>query len=213
MPNVRSLLSQMRQIAGAQGKNSAEEHPYKLGKDLLNAGDFYGAVNLFRKSIDEFPGFPFAYHGLGVCLYDLGENQKAKAAFNSSLDLNPHYAETYAYLGKLEMREKNYPEAERLYRKSLSLKPDSVESLLGLAKLLLLSRDDSKEEIQSLLKQAYFLRPQDNEILSILLDNSAADIGLYRELEEYFKNINSPEKAKFFEGLRGRAEIFNKVAN
>ncbi len=191
----------MRAIVKAQKSKSLEQHPHKRGMDLLNTGDFEGAKEAFQESIKRDSEFPFSYHGLGVCQFNLGEDYEAEKNLRKCLDLNPHYAASYAFLANLEVRKNNQAVAEKLYRKALSLQGDLFEALFGLAKLLL-AANKNQDEVKTLLKKAYFAEPEDYEILSMLLDNSEPNSDLYKELAEFFRETSFEEKAKYFEHLR-----------
>jgi len=200
-----SLIRQMRDVIRARKKKTVH-HPHKTGMDLLNQGDFDKASDSFRQAIKENPQFPFSYHGLGVASFHLGKNREAKENFDKCLELNPQYADTYSFLARLQMRELNPAEAERLFRKALSLNPDLVDALVGLAKVLIDSSGNQNNKISDLLKRAYFLRPEDGETLSLLLDNCEAKTELYIELAEFFFKEGLTEKAAFFEHLVKRLE-------
>jgi tetratricopeptide (TPR) repeat protein len=60
-----------------------------VGVRKFDAGDFAGALDLFRRAIDASDQYAPAYYQMGRALQRLGKDQQAREAFSRAATLNP----------------------------------------------------------------------------------------------------------------------------
>lgn len=70
-----------------------------LGGLAYSAGQFFNAIEFFKKAIESDPNKSEFYHDLGAAYYETGDIDKTISAFQHALYLNPASAETNKNLG------------------------------------------------------------------------------------------------------------------
>lgn len=73
-----------------------------FGNVLSAAGDYQGAIDAYKKSLEIAPEHPGALSGLGHSLKTLGQQDEAIAAYRQCLKFNPLFTETYWSLANLK---------------------------------------------------------------------------------------------------------------
>ena len=99
---------------------------YNAGNALARLGDSDGAINAYRKAIDQRKGsYSRALNNLGVVLFRMGRWNEAHDAFLSALKLESfHYAEASFNLGRLYYARGESDMAAREWRRALSIDPN-----------------------------------------------------------------------------------------
>ncbi len=111
----------------------------KAGAASYRGGDYQMAENLFRRAIDENPGWFGPYVDLAKCQIKLGqyrralENLKIAAALNLNADILINMGQTYQFLG-------DTAKALRYYRQSIDIDASLPDSYLLLGDAFLVRR-------------------------------------------------------------------------
>lgn len=115
---------------------------YNTGNAFARLNDTEGAVEAYRKAIDQKKGkYSRAYNNLGVVLLRVGRWDESYAAFNSALKLESfHYPEASYNLGRLYAARGQNDLAVREWRRVLTLDPDHTAAKDALAKARLNDR-------------------------------------------------------------------------
>lgn len=97
------------------------EDRFEAGKALHRAGDFAGAIAIYREVVTAEPDHFRALNNLGACHEELDQHGEAEAAFRRALGIAPDEAPLHHNLGRLLHLEGRLEEAERHYRRALEL--------------------------------------------------------------------------------------------
>lgn len=95
---------------------------FERGEQLLKEGDYWGATEYFRRTLDAFP--MEANQGLGLCYYGAGLVDAALRHFAEAYRLEPRSRLTVLYLGTCNDKLGRREEAVRRYEEYLALGPD-----------------------------------------------------------------------------------------
>ncbi len=87
----------------ALAQNSAQDQ-YNSGRDMLQSGDYAGAVNAFSRAISADPNMAQAYLGRATAYAYQGNSQAALQDYNQALQLQPGLAEALYNRGVLLAR-------------------------------------------------------------------------------------------------------------
>lgn len=141
-----------------------------LGLHYKKRGEFFKAIELYKKAIESDPKNSSAYNNLGSALYEIKDIEGAKEAFKKAIELKPEASVYYYNLGLAEEYSKNIEEAKRLYLTALQKDEKSLSSRLKLISIyfreknydeaLKIAREGkrlSKEEIDYYLSEAQIL--------------------------------------------------------
>ena len=102
---------------------------YSRGKDLLNKGDYEGALHCFR-SLNELNQYNTkCLHLCGIALYRLKEYNEAITYIDRSIEINPYDDLMYESKGDCYKALEKYDEALEFYLKALELNPNNVFNL------------------------------------------------------------------------------------
>ena len=82
------------------------------------------AIAAYKKALEIYPQFHYAWHGLGKTLKDLGRNTKAIAAFETALEINPKFHYAWNGLGATLNGLGDYSEAIAAFDKALEITGD-----------------------------------------------------------------------------------------
>ena len=101
-------------------KNYTAEDLRTLAAKKYVGGDYQGAIDAFRKSLEKKEDW-YSYCGLGMALLNTNQFKKSIEALRKSVALKENW-NTYQGLGWAFFRTNQYPEAIDAFRKSLALK-------------------------------------------------------------------------------------------
>jgi len=73
----------------------------EIGKVYHEKGEFYKAMDFYRKAIRLQPDYAKAYYNLGNAYNDIGKKQEAMALYKRAIEINPNLAEAYNNLAVL----------------------------------------------------------------------------------------------------------------
>jgi tetratricopeptide (TPR) repeat protein len=142
--------------AGKCFSNVTRIHPQEpLGHLYLavatqEAGDYAGALQLFRETTKTFPRFAPGYDRLGTALLRAGNADEAETAFQHLIELAADQWYGYAGLGEVKLRQNKFAEAAPLLEKARALEPKArvVNHLLGLAYRGLGRKEEAERELR-----------------------------------------------------------------
>jgi Flp pilus assembly protein TadD len=103
--------------------------------ELLHEERFHEALTSLRTLIQASPTNPYAYHYLGVALYEVGEIAPARSAYMACLKVAPAHLGARIALSHVERTLGNYRDAVREAMTALSQAPGDADALhaVGLA--------------------------------------------------------------------------------
>jgi tetratricopeptide (TPR) repeat protein len=105
-----------------------------LGKD---PGRFEQSMTFYKRAVDEAPGFPQAYFGMGTLLARAGRSQEAVPDYRVALQSWPDDPELRFNLGLALVATGQAPEGLQHLTEALRLRPDDPEVHVALAKVLI----------------------------------------------------------------------------
>jgi tetratricopeptide (TPR) repeat protein len=97
------------------------------GLILYESGKYKQAEDLYRKSIEKFPGDPEFHFNLGMTLQKIGRMDQAMESFVRAAEIKPDYALAYDRMGQILFHKKDYKGAIREYDKALELNAGLAE--------------------------------------------------------------------------------------
>lgn len=111
------------------------------GNSLEDAGDPYGALELYNAALQLAPTMARGHLNRGNALFACGDLKNALAAFQKALAIDPEYSNAHFNLGNTWHRLGDQKAAQAEYERALALKPDFVDAEVALGALL----DDLRE--------------------------------------------------------------------
>jgi len=99
---------------------------FQQGQFLLNNGDTYGALDLFKNAIWLNPYEPLYYASLADAYYRIGLVDFAVDELEKSVQMSPQYF-SYFLLGTISSEKGEYDEAIGYYKKALALNAEDVQ--------------------------------------------------------------------------------------
>lgn len=126
-------VSAADEAAAASESADAEYWLNIVGYSYLKEGQYELAIEAFDKAIELDPDLAAAHHNKGVCLYNLGEYDKALEEFRMAISNKIWFANPYSrgylweYTGKTLDGLKRYEEAIPAYEESLRNTPLKAE--------------------------------------------------------------------------------------
>ena len=112
---------------------AAESHAH-LGTAKYHAGDFDGALEHFKKAVQENPTYPDLFYRMGVIYHRKGNEQKAIGTLRKAIELNGSYFEAVCYLGVLLYERGDRGEADLLFQRAVEIgaqTPSSISKFLS----------------------------------------------------------------------------------
>lgn len=104
-------LQARMQSSNPDARQQAEDH-YYAALDLFSDGNYEGALQEYRKSIDSDPTFTEAMHGMARALQDLERYDEAIAVAQRIAELDPDDVLAHTSLSVLYQKKGMIPEAE-----------------------------------------------------------------------------------------------------
>jgi tetratricopeptide (TPR) repeat protein len=85
------------------------------GINAWDRQDYEEALSVFRRLLEEHPGFADVHNRVGLCLAMLDRPEEALGAFEQALELNPAYAEAHLNRGILLTEVGRHSEAQEAF--------------------------------------------------------------------------------------------------
>jgi tetratricopeptide (TPR) repeat protein len=101
------------------------------GGQLLETGDWAGAVQQFRKGLELDPASAALRLRLGTAMFQMGDASGARAQFEQVLKDSPNYARAHYSLGVLAAAAGRSDEAMQRFAAAVSFGPDDASSRVG----------------------------------------------------------------------------------
>jgi Flp pilus assembly protein TadD len=111
--------------------------------ELLHEERFHEALTALRELIVKTPQNPYAYHFLGVALYEVGELEPARDAYRAALRLSPTYLGSRVALSHVLRQLGDPKEAIKEGSIALTQSPNDPDALHAVG-LAYLERGDDK---------------------------------------------------------------------
>lgn len=145
--NNLSILLSSHDLAADQRQIDVMKHNQKLelikaenaqklvegGVEFLKQERYAEAIQLFEKSIQEWPDYATAHYNLAVALQNQGRLTDAIDAYRKALSLQPDYPEAYNNMGLILKRQGKIEDAVAAYKEALHIRPNSALSYNNLA--------------------------------------------------------------------------------
>jgi cytochrome c-type biogenesis protein CcmH/NrfG len=133
----------------AKALSAFEKAQTELAKKKVNHKK---VVKELEKAVNQYPGFPQAWHLLGESWLALNDLQQSREAFEHGIASGPDYVPLYLGLAQIELAQNRWVEAAGLAEKALAKKPTSSGALFygGLAKYYLGQMAASEEFLRKL---------------------------------------------------------------
>ena len=109
---------------------------YNEGLDLAAGGDYAGAVERFRSSLERDPGFADASFNLAVTYRKLGLHNRAATVLENLVTHQPKNPDYLFALGHARFSSDELGSAEKRFLEALSVDPGHLKSLFALATVL-----------------------------------------------------------------------------
>jgi len=103
---------------------AAESHAH-IGTAKFHAGDFDGALEHFKKAVEENPTYPDLYYRMGVIYHRKNALDEAIDMLRNAIRLNESYFEAVCYLGIVHFEKGEKDEADALFHKALDIGADT----------------------------------------------------------------------------------------
>jgi tetratricopeptide (TPR) repeat protein len=165
-------------IAEAKGDQAAVMPEYVHGLFLAMKGDFWGAIDSFRKVIAVRPDEAAVHYSISQAFYDLAVPDSARVHGEAAVKLDPGNTYYARYLARLAHDMRDYDRAAALYGKVSSADPTRTD-IMYLQALEYLAADHSEQALE-VFEKAVRVDPLNEEALSQTL---LLQIGLKRYQE------------------------------
>jgi tetratricopeptide (TPR) repeat protein len=114
-------------------------------RQALLAGDYEGAIDCYRRFLDQHPDDGTAYNDLGVALQRLGRYQEALVCYESCVGLTPACADAWYNAGSIHHVQGKVDLAETCYRNAIWADPGHPEAHRDYSMLRLVQGDYSED--------------------------------------------------------------------
>lgn len=101
---------------------------YNEGMNYLDQGNYQEAVWAFDASLQQNPGFSWAWFNKGVAHYYLGEYQEAVDAYDHAIDLEPNTGIFWTFRSNALYAMDNYGGAELSYNQACVVDPNECRT-------------------------------------------------------------------------------------
>jgi|GEM_PF-3298517 len=139
-------------LGGATGKPSGDFERFSLAYVQSRLGNDRAAIENYMKISDSWPDYGKALNNIGVCLYRLGETDKAVAVFEKAASGDAIVARFN--LGQIYRERLRFEDGERLIREIQAREPEAVHRLMTSGKLVAEERLSPKTLRQFVMEQA-----------------------------------------------------------
>jgi len=117
-----------------------------IGDCLRFGGDYGGAVEFYRRSLETDPAQVAVRTYLAGLLYRLGDNNEAENQFKAAIDYSDDKIESILELAAFYLRISENDKAMRVYRDALAEKPDDLRPAVGVAALYIAGGDTTSAD-------------------------------------------------------------------
>ncbi|EFC40270.1 predicted protein [Naegleria gruberi] len=160
---------------------------FQLANMFQRVGLYYHAIALFEKTVEIQEEFSEGYNCLGVCLFNMGQLDKASYFYNKALKYDLKNPIIFANLGEVLYERGKFAEALNMFSRAFYLAP-SLGSLYCYFGLYYLEQEKSKEKALQMFEKAMELSP------------TSGDVQFYYgrfwlEIEDYDKALTHFERA------------------
>jgi len=159
-----SEVQELQSSALKPSSNSIEAlRSYDQGLQLQRLGEYQGAMEAFKSSIDHDPQFALAYSRLADIYETLGHDDQAQIYSLKAVDLSQNLTQQERYLIRATHAKllKEYPKAIEAYEALAKVSPGNTDILFALARLYEESGD--LEKARSNLEKVQTLDPKFTE--------------------------------------------------
>ncbi len=111
--------------------NPAQIH-HNLAINYNRQGQYSKAVEEFKLAINETPGIPTLYFGLGTAYYNMGSFTEAEQHLNHAVALDPKYTDALLNLGNCYSYLGDHTRAARMFQRVTTLEPERAEAYANL---------------------------------------------------------------------------------
>ena len=151
------------------------KHPRALnyaGSRLLQQGNSWGAVDMFKKSIQADPDYAEAHNNLGLALVRLHNAAGAVEEFTTAVKLNPDFSKAHNSLGVLYLGMGDLNSAATHLREAMRCDPASVDPVVNLADLF--TRRGNLAEARHYYESALKMQPDNRTAADGIMKIDAA---------------------------------------
>lgn len=144
--DVRGATRRLRLLL-ARDPRDAEAHA-RLGRLLMDAGQYDAAEPHLRAAADARPRDPASHIALGELHYHRGDPREALVSFGKALRLRPEHSDTNAWLGILAHEGDRPVEAQRFLERAIAFDPNHAVARFYLAQVSLAQGDKLRADYQ-----------------------------------------------------------------
>ena len=95
---------------------------------LRNSGDLDGAIEQYKKAVQQKADYHDAWYNMGNAHADKGEHDRAIECYRKAVDIKPDDYRAWNNMGIAYGHKEDYDRAIECYRKALDIKPDKHEA-------------------------------------------------------------------------------------
>ena len=135
--------------------DSAEAHAL-MGNVKMEAHDYPGAIEEFKRALEVNPSLPRLYSLYGRALLSVGDRDGATAKFKNQLETDPNDFDSNLYLGMTLKQDEKYDEALSYVQRALQVRPGDLGAryYLGSLYLSLGKTADGELMLEQVVKEA-----------------------------------------------------------
>ncbi|MBW4566440.1 MAG: tetratricopeptide repeat protein [Mojavia pulchra JT2-VF2] len=121
------------QVLLTQARNPELKQMLEDGRRLVDAGDYAGAISVYKQAASLEPKNAKIHSGIGYLYAQQGNFQAALAAYRRALAINPNNGDFYYAVGYIKGNLGDMPGAKEAYRRAIQINRNNVNAYLGLA--------------------------------------------------------------------------------
>lgn len=188
----RDFISSAAEYEQAARMDPNEVNIFNWGAELVLHQAFPAAIEVFRAGLERFPQSGQLRSGFGIALYGADKMDDAVRAFSRASDLNPADPLPLTFMGKAcgAVSPQLASQIQDRLRVSLSRNRDNADLNYDLAACLLKFNEPDPspsvgDHIESLLKRALTIRPNDSDAYLELGNLYASEHRYQDSIEQY----------------------------
>ncbi|MCG8618556.1 MAG: tetratricopeptide repeat protein [Desulfobacterales bacterium] len=145
---------------------------YNLGRMKQMEADHGGAIDLYKRMLDQQPAIGPAWNNLGVAYRETGQQDAAMESFLKAVKFAPDMAAAWNNLGVAQDEQSLTEKASASYRKAIDIQPDYASPHLNLG--ILLQKQKQFKAAEAHYTAVLKLQP-DNDIATFMLQSIKGD--------------------------------------